>query len=320
MPHRRRTADPCSPLLGLLRPAATRAQVRTGSAHPTSSDVPRVPIQTVPRSGAARRVVGSDETALTERHQAGLLWVGLALASSPALAGLARSLRDEPAHRYTLLALMLAGLLMMRGTAQVAAPVRRPRTGLALVLLGWAAQLLGAAAASGFVAHVGLAFSIFGMGLFVGWPTPAALVLAFGLIPVPGFVYAMGSPVVESFLGEFVGRVLGLVDLPVETGGPLLQSNAGRFEIVATDVGLVTAICAAQVAWYASLRSAKSVSTGFRSAVQAAAVGLLAQPLLVLLGAASLPLGHPELGRFLLSHGVPIALAVAVVVGEARRT
>lgn len=256
---------------------------------------------------------------MTERHHAGLLWLGLALASSPALASLARILRDEPAHRYTLLALLLLGLLVARGGTSHGAPHRRPRSGLALVLLGWAAQLLGAAAASGFVAHVGLAFSILGLGLFVGRPAPTTLLLVLGLIPVPGFVYAMGSPVVESFLGEAVGRVLGLVGLPVEAGGPLLRSSAGRFEIVATDIGLVTAICAAQVAWYASLRRVESVATGFRSAVQAAAVGLLAQPLLVLLAAASLPLGHPELGRFLLSHGVPIVLAVVVIVGEARR-
>lgn len=257
---------------------------------------------------------------MTERHHAGLLWLGLAIASSPALAGLARSLRDEPGQRYTLLALLLLGLLVLREGSRGVETVRRPRTGMGLVLLGWAGQLLGAAAASGFIAHAGLAVSIFGLGLFLGWPSPGSLVLVFGLIPVPGFVYAMGSPVVESILGEAVGRVLGRLGLPVETGGPLLQSSAGRFEIVASDVGLVTAVCAAQVAWYSSLRRGESVPTGIRWALQAAAAGLLAQPLLVVLGAATLPLGQPELGRFFLSHGVPIALALAVLVCEARRT
>lgn len=255
---------------------------------------------------------------MTERRHAGLLWLGLAIASSPALAGLVRSLRDEPAHRYTLLALLLLGLLVARGAAPGASAVRRTRSGAALVLLGGAAQLLGTAAASVFISHIGLAVSIFGLGLFVGWPPPATLVLAFGLIPVPGFVYAMGSPFVESTLGEAAGRILGLLGLPVEIGGPLLLSSAGRFELVATDSGLVTAICAAEVAWYFSVRRGESVTTGIQWAVRAAAVGLLTQPLLILLATASLPLGHPELGRFLLSHGVPIALALTVLVREAR--
>ncbi len=260
-------------------------------------------------------------TALTERHHAWLLWLGLAIASSPTLVGLARILRDEPAHRYTLLALLLLGLLVARGGAPGASSARRPRQGAALLLLGWAAQLLGTAAASVFISHVGLAVSIFGLGLFVGWPAPATLILAFGLIPVPGFVYAMGSPFVESTLGEAAGRILGLLGLPVETGGPLLLSSAGRFELVAIDAGLVTAICAAEVAWYSSVRRGESVTTGIQWTVQAAAVGLLTQPLLILLATASLPLGHPDLGRFLLSHGVPIALALAlaVLVREARR-
>jgi hypothetical protein len=256
---------------------------------------------------------------LTQRHHAWLLWLGLAIASSPALVGLARSLRDEPAQRYTLLALLLLGLLLVRGAGPDGTAGRRPRVGMALVLLGWAAQLLGAAAASGFIAHVGLAVSIFGLSLFVGWPAPTTSVLAFGLIPVPGFVYAMGSPVVESALGEAAGLILGLVGLPVEAGGPLLQSSAGRFEIVATDAGLVTAICAAEVAWYGSRRRGDALTAGLLRTGRAAAMGFVLQPLLVVLAAASLPLGHPELGRFLLSHGVPIALAVAVLAREAVR-
>ncbi|MFO0687456.1 MAG: hypothetical protein U0900_01990 [Myxococcota bacterium] len=49
----------------------------------------------------------------------------------------------------------------------------------------------------------------------------------------------------------------------------------------------------------------------------ALAAGLL-QPLLVIVAAASLPLGQPELGRFVLSHGVPIALAAWVAAREVR--
>ncbi|MBY0399196.1 hypothetical protein K2X89_02800 [Myxococcota bacterium] len=256
---------------------------------------------------------------MTERHHAWLLWLGLAIASSPALAGLAQSLRDEPSQRYTLLALLLLGLLLVRGAGADETIGRRPRGGMALVLLGWAAQLLGAAAASAFISHVGLAISIFGLGLFVGWPAPTTSVLVFGLIPVPGFVHAMGSPVVEATLGKAAGLALGWIGLPVEAGGPLLQSGGGRFEIVASDAGLVTAICAAEVAWYGSRRRGEVLAEGLLRTGRAAATGLVVQPLLVVLAAASLPLGQPELGRFLLSHGVPIALAFTVLALEAVR-
>lgn len=255
---------------------------------------------------------------MTQRHHAWLLWLGLALASSPALASLARGLRDEPTHRYTLLAALLLVLLIARGTAATETAERRRGPGGFLVLLGSAAQLLGAAAASGFIAHVGLATSILGLGLYLGRPAASTLILAFGLIPVPGFLYAMGSPVVESLLGEAAARILGAVGLPVEAGGPLLQSGSGRFEIVATDAGLVTALCAAQVAWYSSRRQTEPVAVGLRRVAWAVSAAVVLQPLLVVLATTSLPLGHPGIGRFVLSHGVPIALAAFVLAREVR--
>lgn len=240
----------------------------------------------------------------------GLYWIGLAIASSPALVGLSERLVAEPIHRHSLLVGLLVLLLGTSGRSDAArGGVPHPRVGGGLLVLGFALQLVGAAAAAGFVAQLGMAVCILGLGLLLGRPSLALLLLCFGLVPVPAFVHVAASPNAESWLGEAMGTILRAIGAPVEGGGPLLLMDGRRFELVGTDAGLVTALCAAEYAWYAGACRGLELAQLVRRALAAAAVAVALQPILVLVCVATLPLGRPELGRFVLTHGVPLGLA-----------
>lgn len=257
-------------------------------------------------------------------RQTWLPWLGLALASSPAIASLARQLLVETPHRYTLLALLLTGLALAFGpeaeseTSVAAARGRRPLGWLALAF-GFAAQLVGVAASSGFLANVGIPLALIGVGLIVGRPRIDVLLLTLGLIPIPGFLLAMGSPTVESHLGEGLASLFAVAGWPVEGGGPLLTRAGRRFELFTADAGLISAHCGAVFGWYRSVRAGGTMGEHARSAGVGALVALALQPLLLLACGATLALGCPDLGRFVLSHGVPLALGFAALAIEARR-
>ncbi len=253
---------------------------------------------------------------MIERNRSFLLWLGLATASSPAIASLASGIRSEPNSRYTLFALLLLVLAVAR-RAPDAEGSHRP-SGWVLLALGLPAELLGAASSSVFITHVGLFISILGLGLVLGRPAPSKLALAIGLIPVPGFIYAMGSPAIESALGESMGWLLRSAGWWVESGGPLLEYQGRRFELNVTDSGVVTAICCAEFLWYRDLRAGRPIREMVLRAIRAGLVAFAAQPLLVLLAVTSLPLGFPEVGRLFLSYGVPIALTGLVLGSDLR--
>ena len=232
------------------------------------------------------------------------------------MANLAASIRSEPTNRYTLFALLLLVLAVAR-CAPDAVGSHRP-SGWVLLALGLPAQLLGAATSSGFISHAGLSISILGLGLVLGRPAPSKLALAIGLIPVPVFAYAMASPAIESAMGEAMGWLLRSAGWSVESGGPLLEYQGRRFELNVTDSGVVTAICCAEFLWYRGLRAGRPIREMVLRAIRAGLVGLAAQPLLVMLAVISLPLGFPEVGRSLLSYGVPIARTALVLGSDLR--
>ena len=253
---------------------------------------------------------------MTERYRSGLLWAGLIVAFSPAIASLIAGILSEPSNRYTLLALGLLALLLVRPAGDRRRPERW--TGGILLALGSLVQLFGAAASSWSIARVGLPFAILGVGLILGRPAPSKLVLAFGLVPIPAFVYDLGSPAIESRFGELAGGVLAALGGAVEVGGPLLKSGGMRFELLVTDSGLVTAVCLAEFLWYRSVHERRSTQAAILRSAGAILCGFAVQPLLVVVATAALPLGFPELGRFLLSYGVPISLAAVALADAAR--
>ncbi|MEZ4330513.1 MAG: hypothetical protein R3F35_02085 [Myxococcota bacterium] len=253
------------------------------------------------------------------RNRTWLSWLGLTLACSPAIVGWANQIRLDPPHRYVLLAVLLVALLVMGDHRE---PERPPRfgggfgwTGLAL---GFAAQLVGAASASAFVANVGLPLSILGVALVLGRPRPEILLLSFGLVPIPGFVLALGSPGVESWIGERLASLLGALGRSVGGGGPLLLDQGRRFELFTVDVGVVTALCAAEYGWYRAVRAGRSFPVIVQQAALSALGGWLAQPLLLVVCVSTLPLGFPNVGRFILSFGPSIGLGLVASIDALR--
>ncbi|MBW2233347.1 MAG: hypothetical protein JRH17_23440 [Deltaproteobacteria bacterium] len=213
--------------------------------------------------------------------------------------------------RYTLLAVLLLGLLLWRGSPLEGVP--RLQSGRALVVLGLLAEVVGMASASWSIARVGLPVAVLGVALINGHPRAAVAVLAFGLVPIPGFVHGIASPDVESLLGSGAASVIGALGWTLEVGGPLLQYGGRRFELLATDTGLVTALACAEVGWYSAVRAGGAVRQAGLRAAGGAALGLLLQPVLLLFCVATLPLGWPQVGRFLLTDGPWLALAAAVL-------
>ena len=235
---------------------------------------------------------------------------------------LVERLVHEPIQRTSVLAWLLIALLASRpGGSVSAAP--HPRFGWPLLVLGFSAQLMGAAAAAGFIAQIGIAIGIVGVGLILGRPAVPVLLLSFGLVPLPVFLHGIASPHAESLLGTLAGRILTGLGASVGAAGSLLTANGRRFELVGSDAGLVTAVCAAQYAWYTGVLRAQPLGALVVRAAAAGVIGLVLQPALVLACVASLAVGVPELGRFVLSYGVAIGLGLAAFagrIGEGRRS
>jgi hypothetical protein len=232
------------------------------------------------------------------------------VAFSPVLVEMASQFTADNS-RYTLLAGLLLALALW-----LAPPNERrirPNLGGTLLALGLLAEVFGIVSASSGIARVGLPVAALGVAFIDGRPRAAIVVLAFGLVPIPSFVHGITSPDLESLLGAAAARVLALLGLSIEVGGPLLRSGSGRLELLASDVGLVTALCCAGVGWYSAVRGGGNVRLAAVRALGGAALGLLLHAVLLLLCVATLAIGLPGLGRFLLTHGTWLALAAGVL-------
>lgn len=249
---------------------------------------------------------------MTDSHRGVLLWGGLAVAFSPVLQDLAETLGRDPHQRYVLLPLILIALLIASGSRFRHGP-HFPGAGVALLVLGLTAEMLGIAAGSSLIARWGLPVAMFGVSLIVAGPDPRLLALAFGLVPIPDFLIHATSPGFESLLGAGAAWALDLLGFQLKVGGPLLHFDGARFELKAADSGIVTAVLLAEVGWYSALRADLGLSPSIRRALGGALLAVVVQPIMVLACVATLVVGLPELGRFLLTHGVAIFLGVAVL-------
>lgn len=252
-----------------------------------------------------------------EARQSFLLWFGLVFAFSPVLRDLTENLLDHRDQRYTLLAPLLIGLLLRHDPASRC--IRRIGAGIALLAVGLVAQSIGIAAGSWSIARVGLPFGVLGVALLTGRPSLAMAALVFWAIPVPSSVQFMASPEAESMLGAGAAEVLSWVGLKIDLGGPLLSFGGEHLELTATDNGIITASALSAVGWFVALRSGRSARSAALTAVCWATSVIVVQPIVVVLGVATLPLGVPELGRFLLTHGPCLALALLALLVHAFR-
>lgn len=251
---------------------------------------------------------------MTDSRRGALLWGGLAVAFSPILQDLAETLWENPNQRYVLLSLLLIGILLASGSRLRHGP-QYPGVGVALLALGLMAEMLGIAAGSSLIARGGLPVAMSGVSLIVAGPDPRLLILAFGLVPLPDFLIHATSPGFESLLSAGAGWALELMGFHLKVGGPLLHYDGARFELQAADSGIVTAILLAEVGWYSALRADLATSQAVRRALGSALLAVVVQPLLILVCVATLVVGVPEPGRFVMTHGVAILLGLAVLAG-----
>jgi len=141
------------------------------------------------------------------------------------------------------------------------------------------------------------------------------VVMAFAIVPIPDFVIHITSPWLESLLAAGAAQTLGLFGIQLDVGGPLVQFGGTRFEIFASDNGMVTALVLGLVGWYYALRADCTIGQSVKRALQWALLSTVVQPLVVVACVAALPLGLPQLGGFGLRHGVPIFLGILALSG-----
>lgn len=254
---------------------------------------------------------------MSESRRNLLYWLGLVLAFSPVLQNLIAGIRHDPNQRYTLLAPLLIGLLLRHDPASRC--TRRVGAGVALVVLGLFAQSIGIAGSSWSIARVGLPVGMLGVALLTSRPALAVVVLAFGVVPLPDSVGHLASPGVESMLGRAAGEVLSWFGIAIHTGGPLLSYNGERLELEAFDSGIVTSSLFFAVGWYRAVRLGRRIPSVAVHAVIWGLVAVAMQPVAVILCVAALPLGAPDLGRFVLTHGAWLGLALFVLVSARKQ-
>lgn len=255
---------------------------------------------------------------MSEARRGWLLWAGLVMAFSPVIQNLGANLVYNSDDCYTLLSVVLVGVLLQKDSCSTAGT--QPSVGMILLLLGFITQLVGIAASSWSIARGGLPIAMLGLSLAMGRPPALVMALSFALIPIPSFIQGATTPYVESMLATGAADFLSRLGSELDIGGPLLQFRGQRFELLPHDNGLVSAIVLAQVGWYRSVRQGSDASI---CAAHAGAWGLLAivvQPLAVVVCVASLPLGVPGLGRFCLTHGIWLLCGGWVIVTYIRST
>jgi len=141
------------------------------------------------------------------------------------------------------------------------------------------------------------------------------VVMAFAIVPIPNFVTHTTSPWLESMLAGGAAQILGLIGIQLDVGGPLVQFRGARFELLASDNGMVTSLVLALVGWYYAIRADCTIGQSVKRALLWALLSTVVQPLVVVACVATLPLGVPQLGSFGLRHGVSIFLGILVLSG-----
>jgi hypothetical protein len=227
-------------------------------------------------------------------------WIALAVAFSPVLVDLGRSLVAEPTDRVVLVAPLLLLLALRRDTAN-----RRAASGWAAgsaIAIGIALELLGLLSDTRSIARTGLPIAALGVAGWNGWPAIAVAALVFFAIPIPDTLLLLASPALESAVVGAAGSILQGLGASVQAHGSSLIASGGRINLHPIDGGASLAIVLGALGWYSAARLGDSVR---RCARRAALFCLLALPLQVLvdvLCGALLAGGHLDASRFWLRH------------------
>jgi len=240
-----------------------------------------------------------------------LPWVALGCAFSPVLIQLANAIPEVPFGWSVLLApvLMFAAASRCERDAQ-------PRRGWAPVLLiaGLLIELAGLAGGSPGIARLGLPISVVGLSLWTGAPRLMTALLVLWAVPIPGTLYGLTTPNLESAYARLSAAMIGALGADISASGPLIRSGAERLELDPYHSGIHLIFVITELSWYAAVRRGLSP---IGALARTAGAALLAIPLqLFAVGVAVLLLvvGAPKVANFWLDHGVWLLTAVLGVV------
>jgi hypothetical protein len=250
------------------------------------------------------------------RVQSSAAWIALGVAFLPVLADLMRHFTEASGQREFLLAPLLFLLCVRCDTSRAVVP---HRDGLFLLFAAVALQFVGIASHTALVGRLALALAVVGMARWRGSPKLSIAVLAFGVVPVPGFAFEYTTPSLESLWGSAAAQFVQLFGGEISVSGPLFRSAAGRFELTATDGGLPLLKILVELGWYSGVRQELSGRALLRrvglGAVLAGPIQLLGVTAAVFLFA----FGLPDVARILLDHGLWLGAAAWVVWRVERR-
>jgi len=240
-----------------------------------------------------------------------LPWLALGCAFAPVLMRLANAIPKAPFGWSLLLApaLMIAAAWRCPRAAQ-------PRRGWAQILLmaGLLIELLGLGGGSPGIARLGLPVSVVGLSLWTGAPPLTTALLAFWAIPVPGSVYGLTTPNLESAYARFGAAAVHALGADLSASGPLIRSGAAHLELDPYHSGIHLVFMTTLLTWYASVRHELTPLAAIARTAVAALVALPLQILAVLVAIALLVAGAPELANFWLDEGLWLLTAMLGIV------
>lgn len=243
------------------------------------------------------------------RRLEGFTWLALLVAGSSALGELVRSFAREHLTQTALLTPLLLGWCMLR----VGGTWTPGRDGLALVALGLALELTGVATASLSLALLGLPLAALGLARVHGRPSPAVMALAFWIVPIPGFVFSLTTPGLESALLDLASGAMGWMGFDVAHTGPVARHAGERLELYGYDSGVVAAAVLAQIGWFDGVRAGASASGLVARAARFACAALVIQPLAIVAALALLRWQSGDAARLWLTNGVWLTAAAGAI-------
>jgi len=245
-----------------------------------------------PVTGAARRDI--------------LVWSAFVIAFSPLLLDLFRHVLAHPWAGYGLLFAVILVTLACRE------PSRGPshRDGYALLA---AALVLQAVAVGGGFARWGrlaIPLGVMGLARLLGRPSPRVAALAFWAVPLPNFIAAAGSPLLERLWLE--GAVMLLAPFAtIVVEGTKATAPRGVLALDAVSGGLALAALLSGLGWVSALHAWRGVGSALRTASLWGLAALPLQALCVLVALALSVAGAPRAAQAWLSWGIFLASAAA---------
>lgn len=240
------------------------------------------------------------------------LWLGLALAFSPAILDLAAHWRDEAWARSSVLALYFVA----RGSEGRPADPPRRLQGFAFLAAGLLVQMGALAAGPESLARVGLALGLLGLALLLGRPPLRLALLFLALVPVPFALQRALDPLLRAPLETAAAAVASGLGPATEAAALGLSQGERFLRIHPPDLGLPLMALLAAAAWACASRLQVAPGRALGASIAAGAAGGFGIQLAGLVAAALLlaSLGEEPARRFL-EQAPPLFAAVLAVGG-----